>query len=166
MLQTQQHEAMSRSLGGSSPGFFRVGNQIYGPVTKYNNFKHESIVYRVSKHAVAQDPGALVDRGSNGGCAGDDVTVLSYHPHRRVDIVGVANHMMNDIRIATCAAVTNSSVGPIILIMHQYAHHGKGKTIHSPGQLEYYGAVMLYQPSYMYPLSHTYSRTTLTSRYT
>jgi len=36
------------------------------------------------------------------------------------------------------AAQIWSNKGPIILIMHQYAYLGKGKTIHSSGQIEYY----------------------------
>jgi hypothetical protein len=36
-------------------------------------------------------------------------------------------------------AVTQSNCGPVILIMHQYAHSGKGHSIHSSPQLEWNG---------------------------
>jgi hypothetical protein len=36
-------------------------------------------------------------------------------------------------------AVTQSNRGPVILIMHQYAHSGKGHSIHSSPQLEWNG---------------------------
>jgi hypothetical protein len=35
--------------------------------------------------------------------------------------------------------VTHSNRGPVILIMHQYAHSGKGHSIHSSPQLEWNG---------------------------
>jgi hypothetical protein len=31
-----------------------------------------------------------------------------------------------------------SQCGEVIIVMHQYAYTGKGKTIHSSGQLEWY----------------------------
>ena len=43
-----------------------------------------------------------------------------------------------DIPIVTAGGVVNTQRGPAIAIMHQYAYTGKGKTIHSCGQLEWY----------------------------
>jgi hypothetical protein len=40
-------------------------------------------------------------------------------------------------RLITAGAVTHSNRGPVILIMHQYAHSGKGHSIHSSPQLEW-----------------------------
>jgi hypothetical protein len=42
-------------------------------------------------------------------------------------------------RLVTAGAVTHSNCGPMILIMHQYAHSGKGHSIHSLPQLEWNG---------------------------
>jgi hypothetical protein len=42
-------------------------------------------------------------------------------------------------RLVTAGAVTHSNHGPVILIMHQYAHSGKGHSIHSSPQLEWNG---------------------------
>ncbi len=141
MLAANQHEAMLRSPGGSdnSPGFFQIGDTLYGPIRE-NKMHSRNPVYRMSQHARIKDPGALVDRGSNGGVGGSDVTVLSFYADKHVDIVGLNDHMMNDIRLATVAGVVNSNVGPIIIVMHHYAYTGKGATIHSSGQWEYYGA--------------------------
>ena len=45
---------------------------------------------------------------------------------------------MVGLPIGTCGAVAQSHSGPVIVILHQYALHGQGKTIHSSGQLELY----------------------------
>jgi hypothetical protein len=42
-------------------------------------------------------------------------------------------------RLVTAGAVTQSNRGPVVLIMHQYAHSGKGHSIHSSPQLEWNG---------------------------
>ena len=55
---------------------------------------------------------------------------------RQVDIQGIDNHCINDIPIVTAGGVINTQKGEVIAIMHQYAYVGKGKTIHSSGQLE------------------------------
>jgi hypothetical protein len=80
---------------------------------------------------------SLVDRGSNGGVAGNDVQVIS-KTHRKVDIQGIDNHCLNDVEIGTVGAYVDTPKGPIIAIFHQYALYGKGTTIHSPGQFEHY----------------------------
>ena len=43
---------------------------------------------------------------------------------------------MNDLEIVTAAGVVATNKGPRVVIMHQYAYLGKGKTIHSCAQLE------------------------------
>ena len=45
---------------------------------------------------------------------------------------------MVDIDIVTSGAVINTHKGEVIAIMNQYAYTGKGKTIHSCGQIEAY----------------------------
>lgn len=94
------------------------------------------IVYSVSaskrSHAMS-----LIDRGANGGVAGNDVRVISKtFPHRKVDIQGIDNHQMNDIYIGDVGGVVETQNGPIIAIFRQYALHGKGSTIHSASQME------------------------------
>lgn len=43
---------------------------------------------------------------------------------------------MTNISIFKVGGVVNSQHGEVIAIMHQYAYHGKGKTIHSSLQLD------------------------------
>jgi hypothetical protein len=52
---------------------------------------------------------------------------------------GIDEHVMEQCRLVTAGAVTHSNRGPMILIMHQYAHSGKGHSIHSSPQLEWNG---------------------------
>ena len=94
------------------------------------------VTYVVSEHRSASQH-SLVDRGSNGGVAGSDVRVIS-KTHRKVDIQGIDNHRLNDVEIGTVGAYVETQKGPIIAVFHQYALFGKGTTIHSPGQFEYY----------------------------
>ena len=51
---------------------------------------------------------------------------------------GIDNHQLTDIAIGTIGGVVTTNKGPAIVIMHQYALLGKGYTIHSPGQLEWF----------------------------
>jgi hypothetical protein len=56
-----------------------------------------------------------------------------------VNVEGIDGHVMERHRLITAGAVTQSNRGPVILIMHQYAHSGKGHSIHSSPQLEWNG---------------------------
>jgi hypothetical protein len=95
------------------------------------------ITYQASS-ASSQQRGALIDRGSNGGVAGDNVQVIRTDPHRTVDVEGIHNHRITNIRIVTAGALVDTNRGPVILIMNQCAHTSKGKTIHSSGQMEWF----------------------------
>ena len=80
--------------------------------------------------------GSLVDRGANGGLCGTDVRLLE-KTGRSVDIQGIDNHQITDVPIVTTAgAVAHTQRAHVIIILHQYAYIGRGKTIHSSGQLE------------------------------
>ena len=97
------------------------------------------ITYQVSQaHSSAKT--SLVDRGANGGVAGSDVRVVHQTPlnARRVDIQGIDDHQLTNVPIGTVGGVVTTQHGPVIAIMHQYALHGKGHTIHSPGQFEWH----------------------------
>ena len=91
----------------------------------------------VTKHQSTSARGALVDRGANGGIAGNDVKILSY-TDRVINVTGIDNHQLTDIRIGTVAAHTVSQRGPVIIIMHQYAVYQTNRTIHSCVQLEHF----------------------------
>jgi hypothetical protein len=60
-----------------------------------------------------------------------------FRTSRTVDIKGIDNHHVNDIGIRTVDGV-NTQKSPVISVMHQYALLGKGDSIHSPSQLEWY----------------------------
>ena len=93
------------------------------------------MTYKVSSTQATQSKGALIDRGANGGIAGDDIRIIA-KTGRSVDIQGIDNHRINEIPIVTAGGVINTQKGPVIAIMHQYAYTGKGKSIHSCAQLE------------------------------
>jgi hypothetical protein len=104
--------------------------------TRHANSTH--IEYYVSKHeAIMAHSMSLIDRGANGGVAGDDVRVI-FRTNRTVDIKGIDNHHVNNIGIGTVGGVVQTQHGPVVAIMHQYALLGKGSSIHSPSQLEWY----------------------------
>jgi hypothetical protein len=79
----------------------------------------------------------LIDRGANGGIAGNDVCVISM-TNRVVDVTGIDNHQLTSIKIGSVGALARSQRGPVIIIMHQYALHQQQRTIHSCVKLEYF----------------------------
>ncbi len=131
----------------------RVLSKKLNPPTRKAN-KHEvqidGVTYRqVNTHRVTYDVsertshqkrgGSLMDRGANGGVAGNDVRIISKcDDHRVVDISGLDDHRVTDIPLVTAGGVVQTQRGPVILIMNQYAGLGRGRTIHAPGQWEYF----------------------------
>ena len=101
---------------------------------------HETIKYCVSNHrgSTTDKRGALVDRGANGGLVGNDVRITCT-TDREVDVSGIDNHQMTNLRIVTAGGVVSTQRGEVLLVMHQYAHVPQGKTIHSAIQLESFG---------------------------
>jgi hypothetical protein len=92
----------------------------------------------VLKHeALLAHSRSLIDRGANGGVAGDDVRII-FRTNRTVDIKGIDNHHVNNIGIGTVGGAVQTQHGPVIAIVHQYALLSKGASIHSPSQLEWY----------------------------
>ena len=100
----------------------------------YNVDQH--LTYSVSAHSTGAES-SLIDRGANGGIAGSDVRVISMS-NRRVNVQGIDNHRMNDIRVATVGGVINTNFGDVVAIFHEYAYTGKGNSIHSAAQLEHF----------------------------
>jgi len=96
------------------------------------------IQYRFSEAAADNHrlgESSLVDRGANGGLAGEDIRVIE-HTLRKADISGINDHTVVGLPIVTAAGVVHTSAGPVCLILHQYALIGKGKSIHSSVQME------------------------------
>jgi hypothetical protein len=98
------------------------------------------VSYRVANNVTTNSPkvASLVDRGANGGLAGSDVRLIET-TSRFADVSGIDNHTLGSLPIATVAGVAQTHFGPVCLILHQYAYHGKGKTIHSSVQIEHFG---------------------------
>jgi len=94
------------------------------------------IFYSVSSHK-HHKAGSLVNRGVNGGIAGDDVCIIE-KSDQAFNVQGSDNHQITNIHIVTAGGVVKTQHGPAIAILHQYVYTGQGKTIHSSEQLEWY----------------------------
>ena len=79
----------------------------------------------------------LIDRGANGGLAGADMRVIHTTP-RKINILGIDDHELTGLNVVTAAALLDTQKGPIIGVFHEYAHLGKGKSIHASGQMEWF----------------------------
>ena len=75
-----------------------------------------------------------VDRGANGGFAGSDMRVI-HKTHRKINIQGIDNAGLD---VVTAATLLNTSQGQVIGIFNEYAYLGKGSSIHSSGQLDWF----------------------------
>jgi hypothetical protein len=96
------------------------------------------IIYSASLHRRSKK-GSLVDRGCNGGIYGNNTRAISAFD-RTLDVQGVDNHRMTDIRVVQAGAVTKTQKGDVIIIMNQYANSRTARIIHSSAQLEAYKA--------------------------
>ena len=79
----------------------------------------------------------LVDCGANGGLAGSDMRVI-HRPYRKINIQGIDNHEVTGLDVVTAATLLNTSQGKVIGIFNKYAYLGKGSSIHSSAQLEWF----------------------------
>ena len=79
----------------------------------------------------------LVDHGETGGLAGSDMRVI-HKTHRKINIQGIDNHEVTGLDVVTAATLLNTSQGKVIGIFNEYAYLGKGSSIHSSGQLEWF----------------------------
>ena len=79
----------------------------------------------------------LVDHGAIGGLAGSDMRVL-HKPQRKINIQGIDNHEVTGLDVVTATTLLNTSQGKVIGIFNEYAYLGKGSSIHSSGQLEWF----------------------------
>ena len=79
----------------------------------------------------------MVDRGANGVFAGSDMRVI-HKTHRKINIQGIDNHEVTGLDVVTAATLLNTSQGKVSGIFNEYAYLGKGSSIHSSGQLEWF----------------------------
>ena len=92
--------------------------------------------YHVAQASQAKH-GSLVDRGANGGLAGSDVRILS-RSSRKCTVTGIDHHELQSLDVAECAALVDINYGIVNVIVNEYACYGKGHTIHSSGQIEWF----------------------------
>jgi hypothetical protein len=95
-------------------------------------------VYAVSAaHCVHQ--GSLVDCGANGVVADDDVHHIKEVADHCVHVQGIDDHQLMNIHLATVGGyLKKTQRRPAIAIYHQYTYIGRGKTIQSAAQLEWF----------------------------
>ena len=86
---------------------------------------------------VNQSNHQLIDRGANGGLAGADMRVI-HTTSRKINIVGIDDHKLTGLNVVTAATLLDTQKGPIIGVFHEYAHLGKGRSIHAAGQMEWF----------------------------
>ena len=92
--------------------------------------------YHIAQASQAKH-GSLVDRGANGGLAGSDVRILS-RSSRKCTVTGIDSHELQGLDVVQCAALVQTNHGIVNLIMNEYACYGKGRTIHSCQQTEWF----------------------------
>ena len=92
--------------------------------------------YHIAQASQAKH-GSLVGRGANGGLAGSDVRILS-RSSRKCTVTGIDSHELQGLDVVQCAAFVETNHGIVNLIMNEYACYGKGHTIHSSGQIEWF----------------------------
>ena len=92
--------------------------------------------YKVTTRSRRSSRGSMIDRGANGGIAGNDTRFLA-KSDRLIDVTGIDDHQMTDLRIGTAAGKVITQRGPAIVLLHEYALWGQGPSIHSSLQLEH-----------------------------
>ena len=74
--------------------------------------------------SVAKSHGSLIDgganNGANGGLAGADVRLVSTGS-TKADVMGINDTTIADVPIGTVAGLIQTTEGPAIAVMHQYA---------------------------------------------
>ena len=83
----------------------------------------------------------LIDRVANGGISGNNSSKIA-GAGTYIDLCGVDDHTISNLELVTAGATVESQVGPIIIIVYQYARMTDGKTIHSSGQIEHFKALV------------------------
>ena len=60
------------------------------------------------------------------------------NPDRKINIVGIDDHELTGLDVVTAAALFDTQKGPVTWIFYEYAHLGKGRSIHPAGQMEWF----------------------------
>jgi Reverse transcriptase (RNA-dependent DNA polymerase) len=122
------------NVDGTAPPQISYGGRTYSLNTC-------AIQYAVSQHDTSTRKGSLIDGGANGGMSGADVRVIN-QTFEKADITGIADKSVSNLPLCSVAGLIETHRGPIIGIFHQYAHYGKGKTVHSVNQMKHFGIII------------------------
>ena len=57
---------------------------------------------------------------------------------RKCTVTGIDSQELQGLDVVQCAALVETNHGIVILIMNEYACYGKGHTINSSGQIEWF----------------------------
>ena len=57
---------------------------------------------------------------------------------RKCTVTGIDSHELQGLDVVQCAALVETNHGVVSLIMNEYACYGRGHTIHSSGQIEWF----------------------------
>ena len=114
---------------------FQIPSPQDSTMTPERTINHH-FTYHIAQASQAKH-GSLVDRGANGGPAGSDVRILS-RSSRKCTVTGIDSHELQGLDVVQCAALVETNHGIVNLIMNEYACYGKGHTIHSSGQIEWF----------------------------
>ena len=115
--------------------------------TEYDNgfSVDRCMTYYHASAAYSTEVAGLVDGGANGGLANPkEMRLISYcYPPRYVNITGVGDLNIPQLKIGTYAAKVQLSDGHYVLMMfHEYGELQNGKTIHSKIQLADNGCII------------------------
>jgi len=132
-LMANTHQSSNSSADNAKKSFVIDGKRFVK--TNVHRIQYRFCEAAADNHRLGKS--SLVDRGDNGGLAGEDICVIE-HTLRKADIIGINDHTVVGLPIVTAAGLVQTLAGPVCLILHQYALIGKGKSIHSSVQMECY----------------------------
>ena len=73
-----------------------------------------------------------------GGSAPGVVDGILSRSSRKCTVTGIDSHELQGLDVVQCAALVQTNHGIVNLIINEYACYGKGDTIHSSGQIEWF----------------------------
>ena len=132
---SQQH-ITTTPTNNITPTVFSLGN---GHTLSINS---HIIKYSISQHQLSPNLGSLIDGGANGGVSGSDVLLLDTSQNH-AELTGLGGEQaIKGVPICTVAGLIQTQNGPVIGIFNQYAHSGKGHTVHSVNQMKHFGMIV------------------------
>ena len=63
---------------------------------------------------------------------------MCHRSSRKCTVTGIDSHELQSLDVVQCAVLVETNHGIVNLIMNEHACYGKGHTIHSSGQIEWF----------------------------